>query len=147
MRMRRGTPFEALRIEFGISTGTAHSYYVEMLKTFHEHVVPRLLRPLSAPEIDDITPADFKGDLPGAKFIVDLTGFRCKKKENVLLSRILWSAYHHTSECAAVFGETGIEQRSVCVFGIELIIPLQLSHRTDFLCIGPNSLAACRPRF
>lgn len=107
MRMRRRVPFEGLRIYFGLGYGTAHNYYNEMLNLFHLHVVPRLLRPLSADEIDRITPESFKIDLPGAKFIVDLTAFPWKGKENVLLARILYSAYHHQSEGGAVFGKTG----------------------------------------
>jgi len=106
-RMRRRVPFEGLRIYFGVSTGTAHAYYVEMLKLFNSDVVPRLLRPFSAEELDDMTPPDFKADLPGAMFIVDLTGFPWKSKENVLLSRLLYSAYHRKSEGAAVFRKMG----------------------------------------
>ncbi len=105
VRMRRRMPFEGLAIMFGAEIGTVHNYYRETLKVFHEHVVPLLLRPLSADEIDSITHADFKRDLPGAKIILDLTGFPWKGKENVLLSRILYSAYHHTHEGAAVFGK------------------------------------------
>lgn len=104
MRMRRRVPFEGLRIYFGLGYGTAHNYYVEMLKLFHSDVVPLLLHPYSANEIDGMTSADFKVNLPGAKFIVDLTAFPTKNKENVLLSRILYSAYHHRSEAGAVFG-------------------------------------------
>lgn len=104
MRMRRRVPFEGLALQFGISTGTASNTYYEMLALFHEHIVPRLLSPLSGDQIDEMTPAQFKDDLPGAKFIVDLTAFPCKNKENVLLSRYLYSAYHHRTEAGAVFG-------------------------------------------
>lgn len=105
VRMRRRMPFEGLRIMFDVSLGTAHGYYMEVLKSFHEHVVPRLLRPLSAAEIARITPEEFAHDLPGAVFIVDLTSFGCNGKGNVSLARVLYSAYHHQHEKAAVFGE------------------------------------------
>ena len=45
--------------------------------------------------------ADFKAALPGAMLIVDLTAFPTKNKENVLLSRILYSAYHHRTEAGS----------------------------------------------
>lgn len=122
--MRRRVPFEGLRIYFGISAGSAHGYYEEMLRLFCSDVVPRLLRPFSAAEIDAMTPADFKADLPDAKFIVDLTAFPWKGKESVLLSRILYSAYHHRHEGGAVFGEIDIGERNAYVFGIELIVSL-----------------------
>jgi len=105
VRMRRRMPFEGLRIMFGVSLGTVHNNYNETLEAFHEHVMPRLLRPLSAAEIARITPREFARDLPGAVFIVDLTSFRCKGKGNVSLARVLYSAYHHQHEKAAVFGE------------------------------------------
>jgi hypothetical protein len=111
MRMRRRVPFEGLRIMFGISTGTAHNYFMECLNAFHKHVMPRLLHPLSAAEIDATSSEDIKRDLPGAKLIFDLTAFPWKSKENVLLSRILYSAYHHRSEGGAVFGEWRIAGR------------------------------------
>jgi hypothetical protein len=52
-----------------------------------------------------ITPEDFARDLPDIQVIWDATGFKMKSKENVLLSRVLYSAYHHTSEGFAVFGK------------------------------------------
>lgn len=104
MRMRRRVPFEGLRLSFGVSIGSASKYYYECLQSFHTHVVPRLLYPLKADEIDRMIPNEFAEDLPGCKVIFDLTGFAMRSKENVLLSRILWSAYHHRSEAAAVFG-------------------------------------------
>jgi hypothetical protein len=73
--------------------------------------MPRLLHPLSAAEIDATSSEDIKRDLPGAKLIFDLTAFPWKSKENVLLSRILYSAYHHRSEGGAVFGEWRIAGR------------------------------------
>jgi hypothetical protein len=105
MRMRRCTPFEGLRIFFGVSVGTAFNYYQECLEVFHESVMPRLLYPRSGPEIDAMTSQEIKVALPGAKIILDLTAFAWKSKENVLLSRVLYSAYHHQPEGAAVFGE------------------------------------------
>ena len=106
-RLRRGIPFEGLSLLFGVSAGTANNTFKEVLCVFNERIVPRVMDPLSGPQIDDMTPAQFKADLPGAKFIVDLTGFPCKSKENLLLGRLLWSAYHHRSEVAAVFGKIG----------------------------------------
>ena len=122
MRMRRRVTFEALAILFGIAQGTASNYYMEMLKTFNEYVVPRLLRPFTGAEIDSMTPADFKADLPGAMLIVDLTAFPTKNKENVLLSRILYSAYHHRTEAAAVFCKEGGGEGSACVLGRRLTV-------------------------
>ena len=83
MRMRRRVPFEGLRIMFGVSQGTAYNYYKECLEAFHELVVPRLLHPRSAAEIDAMTPQEVKDALPGAKIIFDLTAFPWKSKENV----------------------------------------------------------------
>jgi hypothetical protein len=105
MRMRRRTPFEGLRIFFGVSVGTAVNYYTECLEAFHKSVVPLLLHPRSGAEIDRVTPQEIKDALPGAKIIFDLTAFGWKSKENVLLGRVLYSAYHHRPEGAAVFGE------------------------------------------
>ena len=104
MRLRRGVPFEGLRIMFGISFGSACTYFMECLNAFHRHVMPRLLHPLSAEQIDAMSSEDIKRDLPGAKLIFDLTAFPWKSKENVLLSRVLYSAYHHRHEGGAVFG-------------------------------------------
>ena len=66
--------------------------------------MPRLLHPLSAEQIDAMPSEDIKRDLPGAKLIFDLTAFPWKSKEHALLSRILYSAYHHRHEGGAVFG-------------------------------------------
>ncbi len=104
MRLRRGVPFEGLRIMFGISFGSACTYFMECLNAFHRHVMPRLLHPLSAAQIDAMSSEDIKRDLPGTKLIFDLTAFPWKSKENALLSRVLFSAYHHRHEGGAVFG-------------------------------------------
>lgn len=104
--MRRATPFELLGIHFGIVSGTASNYYHELLDCFVESLVPLLMYPLTADEVDSVTPEDFKEDLPGCKVIFDLTGFAKKSKENVLLSRVLHSAYHNRSEAGVVFGES-----------------------------------------
>src|SRR3990167_8696748 len=81
-RMRRNIPFEGLGIEFGIGKTTAEDYYYEMLDLFHKHLVQRLLDPPNGDVIDGWTNHDIKEKLPGAKFIVDLTSFRLKSKEN-----------------------------------------------------------------
>lgn len=140
VRMRRRMPFEGLRIMFGVSVGTAHAYYLEVLESFHKHVVPRLLRPLSAAEIARIMPKEFARDLPGAVFVVDLTSFGCKGKGNVSLARVLYLAYHHQHEKAAVFGE---KQQVFGVFSNVLIhsfFSQQSLLPTDCSCIDPNSL-------
>jgi hypothetical protein len=98
VRKWRGIPFEGLRILFGVSFGTAVNSFNETL------VTRRLLYPRSADEIDGMTPADFKQDLPGARLIFDGTGLEMNK-ENVLLHRILFSAYHKQTEGQVVFGE------------------------------------------
>lgn len=105
-RMRRDVPFEGLGFQFGIGASTAKSYYDEMLGIFHASLVPLLLHPLRGDQIERMTPPDFARDLPGCKVIFDLTGLALKSKENVLLSRILYSAYHHRSEAGALFGNT-----------------------------------------
>ena len=110
IRIRRGMPFEGLGILFGIGTISAHRYYEQMLKLFHEKLVPRLLDPPNAATINGWTDPDIKEKLPGAKFIVDLTSFRLKSKENAALARILYSAYHHQSEAGAVFGNVSRHQ-------------------------------------
>lgn len=103
--MRRRMPYETLSRLFGIAYGTVVNYYDEMLKLFYDHLVPRLLFPLSAAQTKDMTPDEFAKALPDILVIWDATGFKLKSKENVLLSRILYSAYHHTSEGFAVFGK------------------------------------------
>ena len=65
MRMRGRMPFEGLRILFGLSVEAIHNYYVETVRAFHEDVVPRLLYPLSAAEIEPMIPEAFRNDLPG----------------------------------------------------------------------------------
>jgi hypothetical protein len=97
-------PYETLGRLFGISHETASTYYEELLNLFHEELVGRLLYPLSADETAKITPAEFRADLPDVLVIWDATGFKLKSKEDVLLSRILYSAYHHQSEGLVVFG-------------------------------------------
>ena len=109
-RLRRRTPYEGLSVLFGVSVGTASNTFTELLLVFHAHLVPRLLDPLSGDQIDAMMPAECKEDLPGARLIVDLTGFPCKGKENVLLGRVLYSAYHHGSEMASVFGMLGLRE-------------------------------------
>ena len=104
IRTRRRTPWQGLRFEFGVSAQSASNYYTECLEVFHSDIVPRLVHPLSAPQIKAMTPLEFARDLPGCLVIFDLTGFAKKGKENVLLSRLLWSAYHHKSECGVLFG-------------------------------------------
>jgi len=105
VRKWRGIPFEGLRILFGVSFGTAVNCFDETLKAYNDHIVRRLLYPRSAGEIDGMTPQDFKQDLPGARLIFDGTGLKMKNKENVLLHRILFSAYHKQTEGQVVFGE------------------------------------------
>lgn len=104
IRMRRKTPFQGLRMYFGVSTQSAQNYYFECLDVFHANVVPRLVHPLMASQIRDMTPPDFARDLPNCLVIFDLKGFEKLGKENVLLSRLLWSAYHHRSEAGVLFG-------------------------------------------
>lgn len=52
-----------------------------------------------------MAPDEFKADLPGARMIIDGTGFELKSKENVLLHRVLFSAYHKKTEGQVVFGK------------------------------------------
>jgi hypothetical protein len=105
MKLWRDVPFEGLRISFGVSNGTAENYFNELLNCFASDLVPRLFYPLSVVDIDDMIPQECAEDLPGCKVIFDLTGFPIKSKENVLLSRILYSAYHHRPEVGVLFGE------------------------------------------
>lgn len=112
MRIRRRTPFEGLGILFGISTGAASNYYLEVLNVFHEKLVPLLLAPIDGNTLASYVPEDIQEKLPGAKIIIDLTSFRLKSKSNAALSRILYSAYHHQPEAGAVFGEL---RDSICI--------------------------------
>jgi hypothetical protein len=105
MRMRRDTTFEGLGVYFGVAVSTAHDYYLEMLSVAHSVLVPLLFCPLKAAQIRTMIPKDFARDLPGCLVIFDLTGFALNSKENVLLSRLLYSAYHHRSETGVLFGE------------------------------------------
>lgn len=97
-------PYETLGRLFGVSHETASKYYEELLELFYDDLVPRLLYPLSAAEIAEITPEEFHADLPDVLVIWDATGFKLKSKEDVLLSRVLYSAYHHQPEGLVVFG-------------------------------------------
>lgn len=97
-------PYQTLGRLFGISHETASTYYEELLDLFYEELVGRLLYPLSADQTKEITPEEFEADLPDVLVIWDATGFKLKSKEDVLLSRILYSAYHHQSEGLVVFG-------------------------------------------
>jgi hypothetical protein len=115
VRKWRGIPFEGLRILFGVSFGTAVNCFDETLKAYNDHVTQRLLYPRSADEIDGMTPSDFKQDLPGARLIFDGTGLKMKNKENVLLHRILFSAYHKQTEGQVVFGEYDLTLAIDCV--------------------------------
>ncbi len=105
MRFRRAVPFQGLAIMFGVSSSTAYRYYEELLAHFHKEIVPLLFHPLTGQQIDQMTPEDALRALPGARFIVDATGFKLKSAENSLLSRLLYSAYHHASEGFVVFGK------------------------------------------
>ncbi len=141
-RMRRNIPFEGLAIEFGIGKGTAEDYYYEMLDLFHENLVPRLLDPPDADTLDGWIDPIVKEKLPGAKFIVDLTSFRLKSKENATVSRILYSAYHHQSEAAAVFGMMPHYEYCLNSSSLTQIMPLQLLQEMECFYIGLNSLEA-----
>ena len=105
IRLRRRMPYETIGILFGISHDTAHRYYGELLDLFCDYVVGRLLYPLSAQDTKDFMPDDFAKDLPDILVIWDATGFKLKSKEDVLLSKLLWSEYHRQSEAFVVFGE------------------------------------------
>lgn len=98
-------PYESLGILFGISHETARHYYMELVDLFCENLVGRLLYPRSAKDMKDLTPKEFADDLPDILVIWDATGFHLKSKEDVLLSKLLWSEYHHQSEAFVVFGE------------------------------------------
>ena len=136
MRIRRRVPFEALALQFGVAVGTAHNVYMELLRLFHRSIVPRLILPLTPDRAAAWTPAKFKEDLPGAVFVVDLTSFRLKSKENVSLSRSLWSAYHHQSEIGVVFGETA--RITGCLF------PCSQPSLDSCAVIAPNGLFVYR---
>ena len=105
MRFRRAVPFQGLAIMFGVTASTAHNYYEELLAIFHKEIVPLLFHPLTGQQIDQMTPEEAKRALPGARIVVDATGFKWKNAENTLLSRLLYSAYHHASEGFVVFGK------------------------------------------
>jgi len=146
MRFRRRVPFEGLGIQFGISTATAHKYYHEVLDVFHEKLVRLLLHPLDAATCNSFMEEEFKEKLPGAKFIVDLTSFKMKSKENASLARILYSAYHHQSEAAAVFGKTPPLATSYPLSSSILKRPLQWLRQMDCSCIGQNFLGGSHQR-
>ncbi len=112
IRTWRRVPFEGLGILFGVSNISAANYYYETVVAFHEALVPRLVHPRSGDEIDSMAPPKFREELPGARLIFDGTGFRLKSKENVLLSRILYSAYHKQHEAQVVFGKCRASNRS-----------------------------------
>lgn len=78
---------------------------METLEVYNEAIAPRLLFPWSGEKIDAMAPEEFKADLPGARLIFDGTGFKLKSKENVLLHRVLFSAYHKETEGQVVFGK------------------------------------------
>lgn len=143
IRTWRRIPFEGLGILFGISHTSASNYYYETVDIFHETLVPRLLHPLSGSEIDAMTPADFKEDLPGARLIFDGTGFKMKSKENVLLSRLLYSAYHKQHEGQIVFGKWIMFDLRACS---DLWILFQLFRQMVWLFFAPESLEEFPPK-
>jgi len=98
-------PYESLGILFVINHETARTYHVELVDLFHECVVGRLLYPRSSKDMKNLIPEEFAKDLPDVLVIWDATGFELKSKEDVLLSKLLWSEYHHQSEAFVVFGE------------------------------------------
>jgi hypothetical protein len=104
-RMWRKVPFEGLGLLFGVSTTTCSNYFEEIVDAFAEFLTGRLLYPRSGDEIDRMAPENFKRDLPGARLIFDGTGFPMQSKENVLLRRLLFSAYHKDYEGQVLFGK------------------------------------------
>lgn len=115
-------PYETLGRLFGISHETACTYYEELLDLFYEELVGRLLYPLSATQTKEITPEEFQADLPDVLVIFDASGFMLKSKEDVLLSRILYSAYHHQSEGLVVFGMCYVVM-ACAVVQFDVVIP------------------------
>ena len=105
MRMRRAFPFRVLGALFGISKDTAKNYFDEIRQLFADNVTGTLLHPLNRDELLGLASDKFKEDLPAALLVWDGTGFQRKDKENVAMSRLLYSAYHHQPESSAVFGE------------------------------------------
>ena len=97
--------FRVLSILFGVSKSTAHNYYNEILDMMSQSAVPLLVRPRSREELLASASDKFREDLPGALLIWDATGFRWQGRENVALSRLLYSAYHHQPEGMVLFGE------------------------------------------
>lgn len=109
--------YEMLGHLFGVHESTISNYYKEVTKIFHKNLMQRLVYPLSAEETARTTPEKFVEDLPGVVAIVDATGFKLNSKENCLLSRLLYSAYHHESEGFVLFGES----LYYVLFGIALL--------------------------
>lgn len=138
IRLRQRHAYEGLGILFGVSETSVATYYKEMLLLFHTDVVPRLLRPLTARELDAVTPQTTKDQLPGAFIIWDATGLPVNSKENVCLSRLLYSAYHHKSELFATFG-----MRGMCVGGF--VNNLTSSRLRDEWNVGFSNRTLWRP--
>ena len=105
IRIRRCMPFRVLGILFGVSKSAAHNYYNEILDLIVKSALPLLVHPRSREELLAVASNKFKEDLPGALLIWDATGFRWQGRENVALSRLLYSAYHHQSEGLVLFGK------------------------------------------
>ena len=107
IRLRRSVPYELLALNFGVSESTARNYFNEMVDLFHVTLVERLMNSWTRAELESMMPDGFENDLPGAYLIFDGTGFTMENAENVLIHRILYSAYHHKPEAQVVFGTFG----------------------------------------
>lgn len=105
IRIWRGDSFRRLGIEFGVSHGTANDYYNEMLNLWQDTLTQRLMFPWSRAQIEAMMPKKHKDVFPGVYVIFDATGFPFLNSENVLIHRVLYSAYHHGPEGQVVFGK------------------------------------------
>jgi hypothetical protein len=105
MRKARKVPFELLRMFFGVSIGSAKSYFDEVGKAYHEHIVPLLLYPRSGDEIKAHTPEKLLKELPGCRMAFDATGLEAKAPSNSTLRRLVYGAYHHQHEGQFILGE------------------------------------------
>lgn len=120
----RKTPYLGLAIFFGVSEGTSINYYEEVLGVYSEFITPRLLYPLSAAQITPMLSDEVKADLPGCLFVVDGTGLKKNSKENSLVQRIMWSAYHHGTEYSIVVSKFGCSISNVFAC-FHVLIPFQ----------------------
>ena len=94
-RVKRKTPFQELGYQYGCGKESAKRYNGELVKLFHQHLVPRLVFPRSPAELRGMTRPEVKRAFPDLVAILDATNWEQFKPENFLENRLSFSAFKH----------------------------------------------------